>query len=146
MFIFDTETLFLIAVILILIDIFFLTDILIILAAAIISFAIAKDIPMSLLYQIIIGLLTFFSALIIYYVGFKKFIQTVTNRFIAPTNHKEFKSAIEGKTGVIEEIDGNTMIRFNGELWELHNESRLDISVGDEVSIICVDDESKIII
>jgi len=136
----------LIAVILILIDIFFLTDILIILAAAIISFAIAKDIPMSLLYQIIIGLLTFFSALIIYYLGFKKFIQTVTNRFIAPTNYKEFKSAIEGKTGVIEKIDGSTMIRFNGELWDLHNQSRINISAGDEVSIIRVNEEGKIII
>ena len=135
-----------IAVILILIDIFFLTDILIILAAAIISFAIAKDIPMSLLYQIIIGLLTFFSALIIYYLGFKKFIQTVTNRFIAPTNYKEFKSAIEGKTGVIEKIDVNTMIRFNGELWDLHNQSRINISAGDEVSIIRVNEEGKIII
>ena len=131
----SSELLIAIGIILILIDIFFLSDIAIVIALAIFSFVGAQALEFELIYQIIFGLLFFFLLISLYYLFFKNIIQAIANKWIAPDKHKELTDSLTGKTGVIETVDEKQYVRLDGKLWPFENESKLSIKDGNEVHI-----------
>ena len=113
-----TESLILISVILILIDVFFLSDIPTMVAYVILSYAFGRELPFDFLYQIIGGLLVYFFLIAFHYLFFKNLIQNISNKIIAPDKFKSHTEAIIGKEGTIEIIEGTPAVRGEGNLWD----------------------------
>jgi len=111
------EVLIVSAFILILIDIFFASDIPTHLAYLILTFTIAKEIEAALLYQILLGVLIWFGLVIFHYTVWRKVLERINDRFISPNHHKGGLDALIGKTGTIKEIDGKKFVSVNEELY-----------------------------
>lgn len=116
------EILIISALILILIDIFFASDIPTHIAYLILTFTIAKEIELALLYQILFGILIWFGLVIFHYTVWRKVLEKINDRFISPSHHKGGLDALIGKTGIIKEIDGKKFVSINEELYSFKPE------------------------
>jgi len=111
------EMLIISALILILIDIFFASDIPTHIAYLILTFTIAKEIELALLYQILLGVLIWFGLVIFHYTIWRKVLEKINDKFISPSHHKGGLDGLIGKNGVIKEIDGKKFVSVNEELY-----------------------------
>lgn len=112
------EILIVSAIILIVVDIFFASDIPTHIAYLILTFTIAKEIELALLYQILFGILIWFGLVIFHYTVWRKIIEKINDRLISPSHHKGGLEAFVGKTGVIKEIEGKKFVSINEELYK----------------------------
>lgn len=132
----SNQTLVLIAVILMLVDIFIPTDITTFIAYIIFSYLIAHNIDVPILYQVIIGIISWWTMVGLHYYVFKKYIQILTDKFIAPT---KIKSGIEmhyGKTGQVKMIDSTLMFQIEDELYPFTEADGKQCGQGDSATII----------
>ena len=111
------EILIISALILILIDIFFASDIPTHIAYLILTFTIAKEIELTLLYQILLGVLIWFGLVIFHYTIWRKVLEKINDKFISPSHHKGGLEALIGRNGVIKEIEGKKFVSVNEELY-----------------------------
>jgi len=137
------EILILTAIILILIDIFFVSDLPTLIAYIIITFTIAKEINLPILYQIAFGLLILFGLVVFHYKIWRTVLSEINDRFIAPTKHEGGLEGLIGKQGVIKEIEGKKFILINDEVHLF--ETKKDLKVGDSYTIIDVKSNKLII-
>ena len=111
------EILIISAIILIIIDIFFASDIPTHIAYIILTFTIAKEIELALLYQILFGVLIWFGLVTFHYTIWRKVLEKINDRFISPSHHKGGLDGLIGKNGVIKEIGGKKFVSVNEELY-----------------------------
>ena len=137
------EILILSAIILILIDIFFVSDLPTLIAYFIITFTITKEINLPILYQIAIGLLILFALVVFHYKIWRTLLSKINDRFIAPTKHEGGLEGLIGKQGVIKEIDGKKFIIINDEVHLFETEK--DPKVGDSYTILDIKSNKFII-
>jgi hypothetical protein len=97
----STEILLLIAVILILVDIFLPTDLPTLVAYGIFSYCVAVEAADNILYQIIIGILCWWGMAAFHYYIWRKFIKKFTDHFVAPTKIRSGIHAHSGKEATI---------------------------------------------
>ncbi|MDA3905468.1 MAG: hypothetical protein PF484_05270 [Bacteroidales bacterium] len=128
------EILIVSALILILIDIFFVSDFPTHLAYILLTFTLAKEINMPLFYQILFGVLIWFALIIFHYTIWRKVIEKINDRFIAPRKHIGGIEGFIGKEGVIKEVEGEKFISINDELHQFETDK--EIIVGNRYRIL----------
>ncbi len=114
--------LLIVALILIVVDIFFASDIPTIIATIIVAFVIAKELPVPFLYKILLGLIIWFILVAIYYWFWKKIVAKVLNHYIAPEKLKSGQEALVGRTGTIKAIEGRILLQIDDELHPFKSE------------------------
>ena len=123
----SSEILLVLALILILIDIFFVSDIPTHLAHFLITIAIVKNINDYFLYQVLYGLLILFSLVIFHYFVWRKILEEINDRFISPRKHIDGYQGLVGKTGIIQDFDGKLAILVGEEIFQFHSDSPVNV-------------------
>ncbi len=141
----STETLILIAVILVMIDIFFVSDITTHIAYIIIAYVIAHVLPVPFLYQIIAGIVAWFGLVTFHYLLWRKVLQKIANEYIAPTRHKSGMDNLIGKKGIIKEVEGKKFVSVHEELYPYETINPTQPEIGEEVTIIETQSDKVII-
>lgn len=113
------HTLLLLAVILVIVDFFVGTDILSHIAYIIFSVVIARNMPFHVMYKILIGLAAWFAIIACHYMFFRRFVQKVVDKFIAPDKYRSGPEGLVGKTGSIREVEETKMVELEGDLWPI---------------------------
>lgn len=113
------KLLILIGIILILIDIFFASDLPTFVALLIFCYVSYRNLPFEILYKIILTILFFFVLLIIYIAVWRKIKTIVIDKWFAKDKYKAGVSGFPGKTGVIKVVDGMKYAQLDGDLYAL---------------------------
>ena len=126
-----TETLLVAAVVLVLLDIFFQSDIPTHIAYILIAIVVATWIPVPPLYQVVVGMLAWFALVWGHYKLWRYFLVGFVNRVIAPTKYKTGAAGLVGSVGTIKEVNGKKMVSVQGDLWlfESANDPAVDAQV-----------------
>ncbi len=130
------EILIVSAIILILADIFFASDVPTHIAYLLLTFTFAKEIDMPILYQIGFGVLIWFALVVFHYTIWRKVIEKINDKYIAPRKHTGGIEGFIGKEGVIKEVEGNKFILVNDELYQFESETNQEIVVGNKYKIL----------
>ena len=138
-----TEVLLVSALILILIDIFFASDIPTHIAWICITVAITLQFNTSILYQILIALLVWFALVAFHYTLWRKVIEKINDRFIAPRKHIGGIEGMVGQTGVIKKVEGKHFLMINDELHQF--ETTKAIAEGESCIVINVKSNKLVI-
>lgn len=121
-----TATLILAGIILMIVDVFILSDITTQIAYVIFAFTVAYNIPVQLMYRIIIGLLAWFILVAGHFLLWRKVLETVANKFIAPDKYHDGVKGLVGQAGEVHDINGKMMLKLQGDLWKFTCEDILD--------------------
>jgi len=128
------QTVILVAIILVLIDIFVPSEIPTHIAYTLLSALVALNVEAHALVRIIVALLTWFSLVAFHYFIWRTFIQKLVNQVIAPDRFKGGAEGLVGTGGVIRVIEGNVMVSVSGDLWPCYGTG--DWVDGEPVTII----------
>jgi len=137
------EILIVSAIILILIDIFFTSDIPTHLAYIILTFTITKEIDMPILYQIMFGILIWALLVFFHYKIWRKVIEKINDKIIAPSKHEGGLRGFIGKEGTIKEVDGEKFIFINDEIHQFETDK--EIKIGDNYKILNINSNKLVI-
>jgi len=125
--------LILIAVILFVVDFFAPTEVLTYASFLIITFIIAKDVPLeindpvtSLLVRVLIAIAVLAGLIVLHYKVFRKFNRVIIDKYIAPDKRKDGQDGLFGKVGEIKEVDGKLFIKFNDEILQFTSEDSFE--------------------
>ena len=132
------EILAVVAVILIIADIFFSSDLLTLVAYCLLCAVFARVLPFHLIYQILCALILWFGLVALHYTLWKRVIQRIVNQVIAPDKIASGAKSLIGQIGEVKEIEGIRMVEVNGDLWKY--DDTIEIKCGDKVK---VDSEDK---
>lgn len=137
------EILIVSAIILILVDIFFASDLPTHLAYIIVTFTIAKEIDMPILYQILFGILIWVSLVVFHYTIWRKVIENINDKLIAPRKHKGGLDGFIDKEGIIKEVEGEKYIFINDEIHQFETDK--EITVGNKYKVLNIKSNKLII-
>lgn len=138
------EILIVLAIILIVVDIFFASDIPTLIAYILLTFTITKEIDMPILYQVLFGVLIWFALVIFHYTLWRKIIEKINDKFISPSKHKGGLDGFIGKEGIIKEIEGKKYFFVNDEIHQFETEKD-EIIIGNKYIVIDVESNKLII-
>lgn len=130
------HTLLVIAVILIISDIFFTVDLPTILAYIIISYVVGTNIEVPTVYQILIGLVFWFLLIGFHYSFYKNLLLKFVSKYIAADRYKSKDIDFIDKTFSVIEVEGKLFIEMNDELIKAVSS---DITAGDLVQVIRIE-------
>lgn len=116
------EVLIVSAIILVLVDIFFNSDIPTHIAYIILTFTFAKEIDMPILYQILFGILIWVLLVVFHYLVWRKVIEKINDKFIAPSKHKGGLEGFIGQEGIIKNIEGEFFLCINDEIHQFETD------------------------
>ena len=133
-----TETLVLLGVFLILVDVFFLSDVPSLIAYVLISVAVVHQFDVHILYKLIIGVPIWFGLIALHYTAWKHIIQKISNQIIAPDRFHAGAEGLVGSIGQVQEHDNIKMVEIKGDLWNY--EYPTDLKVGTAVRVESVKD------
>lgn len=131
------------ALILIVADIFFASDIPTHLAYILITFTITKEVNLHILYQLLIGILIWFALVVFHYFIWRKVIEKINDKFIAPNKHIGGLQGFIGQEGIIKEIEGVKFLYINDEIH--HFETDKKIIIGNKYIVLNIKSNKLII-
>ena len=137
------EILIVSAIILILVDIFFASDIPTHIAYIILTFTFAKEIDMPILYQILFGILIWVSLVAFHYLVWRKVIEKINDKFIAPSKHIGGLEGFIGQEGIIKEIEGEKFFFINDEVHQFETDKK--ITIGNKYIVLNIKSNKLII-
>lgn len=111
------QTLLVVALILMIADIFFQSDLATIVGYTLVSVAVVCWLPLHPLFGILVGLLVWGGLVYLHYALWRDCVTYFVNRMIAPTRYRSGARGLVGCTGTIKDIDGNRMVSVRGDLW-----------------------------
>ena len=129
-----TETLLALALLLLILDAFLVTEITTVIAYILVATAIVQNLDISLIYQLIIGSSLFGILLLLHFVVWKETLQNFMNSKVAPDIFVSGQERLIGKKGVIVTLDSSVMVRIEDELVPVINEGK-NFSENDEVLV-----------
>ncbi len=132
----NNQTLLLLAIILMLVDIFIPTEVTTFIAYIIFSYLIAHNIDVPILSQIIVGLVSWWAMVALHYYIFRKYIRMLTDKFIAPTKIKSGVESHFGKVGEVKLIENKLMFQIEDELYFFVEHDNKQCKAGDNATII----------
>lgn len=112
----------LIGIILLLIDIFFASDIPSFIGILLFCFAFYKLLPFHFLVNIIITILFFFAILVIYITLWKKAKSLLVDKFFAKDKYKAGVEGLAGIKGVVRIVKGEKFAEINGDLYSFYED------------------------
>jgi len=101
-----------------------------------VTFTIAKEIDMPILYQILFGILIWVALVVFHYTIWRKVIEKINDKFIAPRKHIGGLEGFIGQEGIIKEVEGERFIFINDELHQFETETDKEITIGHKYKII----------
>ena len=116
----------LIGIILILIDIFFASDIPTFIAILLFSFSFYRCLHFKLVVNIILVILFFFAVLIVYVTCWKKVKELVVDKWYAKDKYKAGVYGFVGKHGIVKCIEGKKYALIDGDLYAFFEEYNLN--------------------
>ena len=122
--------LILFGIILMLVDIFFHTDIPTFIAYLIFSIVFFINIPLHVLVRIILTIIFFFALLLFHYFLWKKTIQVVIDKFFAKDMYKAGFAGLVGKKGEVKVVEGKKLACIQGDLYKFRDEVPLEEGEG----------------
>jgi membrane protein implicated in regulation of membrane protease activity len=137
------EILIVSAIILILVDIFFASDFPTHLAYIIVTFTLAKGIDMPILYQILFGILIWIALVVFHYTIWRKVIEKINDKLIAPSKHKGGLDGFIGKEGIIKEVEGEKYIFINDEIHQFETDK--EVTIGNKYLVLNIKSNKLII-
>ncbi len=137
------NSLLLIIFILILIDVFLSIEFPTHVAYILLTLLIVNEIDNTLLFKILLGVLLWFALVVFHYTIWRKMIERIHDRIVAPRKHIGGIEALIGKKGIIKEIEGTKFIFINEELYEF--ESNKEILLEKEYRILAIQSNKLII-
>ncbi len=120
------EYIILFGIILILIDIFFTTDIPTYISYILFTVVFYRELEIHFMYRIILSIIFFFALIIFHYVVWSKTIQLIIDKFISKDNHQVGIDGLKGKNGKVKIIENNKMAYVNGDLYEFSCDNQLE--------------------
>jgi len=111
-----TETLLAIALLMIIIDVFLVTEITTVIAYILVATALVQNLDVSLIYQLVIGSALFGILLLLHFVVWRQTLQKYMNTQVAPDIFISGQDRLIGKKGVIVFTDSSVMVRIEDEL------------------------------
>ncbi len=127
-----TQTLLVVSAILLIIDLFFLTDVPTQIAYVLLSVTVATQFEQPVLIQVLIGVVTWIALVIFHYMVWRTFLEGVARK-IAPARYKSGPDRLVGRRGVVRHIEGRIMVSVEGELWAF--EAVVPVQPGQTVEI-----------
>lgn len=112
------EMLVILALILIVVDFFFRSDMLTLVAYVLVCIAIARVLQVPVLLQILFGLCAWFGLLWLHYALWRKYLQRLVNTRLAPDRFVPGAGGLVGKHGTIRLVEGKQFAEVMGDLWE----------------------------
>lgn len=131
-----TETLFVIAAILVVVDFFIASDTPTHVAYVIICFNVVRLIDSPFLYRVLFGLILWFILVAFHYVVWRKVVLRFTNKYIAPDIHIDGARGRIGMKGTVRSKDGNVLVSVQGDLWHVQSESNETLNEGDSIEVV----------
>lgn len=129
-----TETLLALALLLLILDVFLVTEITTVIAYILVATALVQNLEISIIYQLIIGSSLFGILLLLHFVVWRKTLQNFMNTKVAPDIFVSGQERLIGKKGVIVALDSSVMVRIDDELVPVINEGK-NFSENDEVIV-----------
>ena len=129
-----TETLLALALLLLILDVFLVSEITTVIAYILVATALVQNLEISLIYQLIIGSSLFGILLLLHFVVWRKTLQNFMNTKVAPDIFVSGQERLIGKKGVIVTLDSSVMVRIEDELVPVINEGNI-FSEDDEVIV-----------
>jgi len=129
-----TETLLAIALLMIIIDVFFQTEITTVIAYILVATALVQNLDVSLIYQMVIGSALFGILLLLHFVVWRQTLQKYMNTKVAPDLFISGQDRLIGKKGVIVFTDSSVMVRIEDELVPVVSEG-FNFSEDDQVIV-----------
>lgn len=121
-----TESIVLIGFLLIVIDIFFPTDIPTHIAYVLFAYLVYWNIEAHFIYRVLWGVISWFIFVVFHYQIWISIIQKIVNRFISPDKYIMNNNKIIGSTGVFRIIGETKMVSINGELLPCKTDDNLN--------------------
>lgn len=112
-----TQTLVVVGAILVVIDLFFLSDLPTMGAYVAFASAIALQFNLPILVQILIGVVAFVLLIIFHYAVWRGVFRRITER-VAPGRYQNSVDRVVGQKGTIRFIEGRSLVSVNSELWD----------------------------
>ena len=125
-----------IIIILIVVDVFLTYEIPTHLAYLLSTIFIVLILNYSIIHKGLIGMLIWFGFIIFHYLVWRKFIEKIHDKIIAPRKHTAGIEGLIGKRGVIKEIDSVRFLLINEELYEFEHNNIQEIEVGNSYEIL----------
>jgi membrane protein implicated in regulation of membrane protease activity len=129
-----TETLLALALLLLILDVFLVTEITTVIAYILVATALVQNLEISIIYQLIIGSSLFGILLLLHFAVWRKTLQNFMNTEVAPDIFVSGQERLIGKKGVIVTLDSSVMVRIEDELVPVINEGK-NFSENDEVIV-----------
>ena len=129
-----TETLLALALLLLILDVFLVTEITTVIAYILVATALVQNLEISIIYQLIIGSSLFGILLLLHFAIWRKTLQNFMNTEVAPDIFVSGQERLIGKKGVIVTLDSSVMVRIEDELVPVINEGK-NFSENDEVIV-----------
>ena len=129
-----TETLLALALLLLILDVFLVTEITTVIAYILVATALVQNLEISIIYQLIIGSSLFGILLLLHFAVWRKTLQNFMNTKVAPDIFVSGQERLIGKKGVIVTLDSSVMVRIEDELVPVINEGK-NFSENDEVIV-----------
>lgn len=137
------EILIVSSIILILVDVFFNSDIPTHIAYIILTFTFAKEIDMPTLYQILFGILIWVALVVFHYWVWRKVLEKVNDQFISPSKHIGGIEGFIGQEGIIKEIEGEKFIFIHDELHQFETDK--EVQNGNKYKVVSTKSNKLII-
>ncbi len=118
------HTLLVLALLLVLTDVFFQSDIPTHLAWVLVAVVVARQFDVHVLWQAVIGVLAWFALIGFHYLLWRKVLTRISERF-APDTYRSGASGLVGQVGQVKDVDGHKMVSIQGDLWRSAGASEL---------------------
>jgi membrane protein implicated in regulation of membrane protease activity len=139
-----TESMLVIAAILVVIDFFILNDITTHIAFILICLVLMRLVDYPFLYEVLFGLVCWFILVVFHYMVWRKLVLKFVNKHVSPDRYLEGARGLVGEIGIIESTKSIQMVRVAGDLWNFESES--GIQLNDETTVEIVSEENGVLL
>lgn len=137
------QTLLLLALLLVVADIFIASDLLSHIAYALTATVVGLALEAPPLVKVAAGLFAWFAIVALHYLLWKSLLQRITNTLIAPDRYHSGAEGLIGRTGTIRLLEDARMVSVAGDLWPLHGEGTF--TDGQSVTITAVEQGALVV-
>ena len=123
-----TQTLLVVSAIMLIIDLFFMSDVPTQIAYVLLSYVVATQFEVPLLVMVLIGVITWIALVIFHYMIWRGVLEGISAK-IAPANYQSGPQRLVGRRGVVREIEGRRLVYIEGELWVFESPSPVDVGM-----------------
>ncbi|MCA9544559.1 MAG: hypothetical protein KC613_09215 [Myxococcales bacterium] len=128
-----TQTLLVVSAILVITDLFILSDVPTQVAYVLVSWAIAIQFDQPVLVKVLIGVVAWIGLVLFHYMVWRGFLERIAKK-VAPAHYTSGPDRLNGKRGLIKHIEGQSLVSVEGELHKF--EAAMPVREGETVIVV----------